>query len=567
MIRIEWWTWVCGIFLLYAVTAIASPAQTFTTLTNFNGSDGATPVWMSLVQGADGNLYGTTEGGGYSCFPYDGCGTVFKVTPAGKLTSLYRFCDTCETGDFPASGLFLAIDGNFYGTTVLGGVANAGTVFKITSAGKLTSQSICSQPDCGKSPYGSLLQAADHNFYGTTEVGGANGEGTVFEVTPTGILTVLHGFGGYPDGDEPEAGLVQSVDGSLYGTTWAGGAYNSGMIFRVNPGGKVTTFYSFCAELDCTDGESPVSALFQGKEGNFYGTTWRGGDITCGSGVGCGTVFKITPAGLLTTLHTFEFTDGAHPIGAVMQATDGNIYGTTSEGGDATCNAPNGCGTIFRVTSAGMLTTLHTFESTDGASPWGGLLQATNGILYGTTASGGDLTCNSSNGCGTIFSLDVGLRQFVAFVRDSGKVGATGGILGQRFTGTTDVSINGTPAAFTVVSDTFLKATVPPGATTGFVTVTTPSGTLTSNKPFRVTPQLLTFDPPSGPVGTQVTITGVSLTQTQGVGFGNRVPAQFTVDSDTQVTATVPAGAKTGKVGIETKGGTAISQATFTVTE
>ena len=192
------------------------------------------------------------------------------------------------------------------------------------------------------------------------------------------------------------------------------------------------------------------------------------------------------------------------------------------------------------------------------------LLQDTNGAFYGTARDGGKPGCD--NGCGTVFGLDMGLGPFVAFVRDSGKVGGTGGILGQGFTGTSGVSLDGTPVNFTVVSDTFLKATVPDGATTGFVTVTTPSGTLTSNKPFRVRPQLLTFDPPSGPVGTQVTITGVSLTQTQGVGFGNRVPAQFTVNSDTKVTATVPAGAKTGKVGIETKGGTAISSGTFTVT-
>jgi len=217
--------------------------------------------------------------------------------------------------------------------------------------------------------------------------------------------------------------------------------------------------------------------------------------------------------------------------------------------------------------TAGVLTTLHQFRLDEGAEANGGLVQATNGNLYGTTVIGGNLPCSPNNGCGVVYSLDVGLGSSVALVRDSGKVGGTGGILGQGFTGTTSVSLNGTPANFTVVSDTFIKATVPAGGTTGPVTVTTPSGTLTSNKVFRVTPQLLSFDPPSGPVGTQVTITGVSLTQTEGVGFGNRVPAQFTVNSDTQVTATVPSGAKTGKVGIETKGGIAISSGTFTITQ
>jgi len=205
--------------------------------------------------------------------------------------------------------------------------------------------------------------------------------------------------------------------------------------------------------------------------------------------------------------------------------------------------------------------TVHSIDGADGIEPFGEVTQATNGSFYGTTYAGGVYTY------GTVFSVDMGLGPFVRLVRDSGKVGGTGGILGQGFTGTTRVSLDGTPANFIVVSDTFLKATVPAGGTTGFVTVTTPSGTLTSNKMFRVRPQLLSFDPPGGPVGTQVTITGVSLTQTQGVGFGNRVPAQFTVNSDTQVTAIVPAGAKTGKIGIETKGGTATSAGTFTVAQ
>ena len=212
-----------------------------------------------------------------------------------------------------------------------------------------------------------------------------------------------------------------------------------------------------------------------------------------------------------------------------------------------------------------MFTTLHKFEFVDGYVPDGKPLQATDGNFYGTTYVGGS-SDNCDGGCGTAYQLNVGLGPFVAFVRDSGKVGGEGGILGQGFTGTTNVSLDGTPASFTVVSDTLLKATVPTGATTGFVTVSTPSAILQSNVPFRVLPQLLSFDPPSGPPGTQVTITGVSLTQTLGVGFGDRAPAQFTVNSDTSVTATVPQGAKTGKIGIETKGGVAVSQGTFEVT-
>ena len=167
----------------------------------------------------------------------------------------------------------------------------------------------------------------------------------------------------------------------------------------------------------------------------------------------------------------------------MVQASDGNFYGTTEFGGDITCNPPLGCGTIFQITPEGTLTTLHNFESFDGANG-SGLFQATDGILYGTS-NGGILSCAPPYGCGTVFSLDTGLGPFVAFVRAAGKVGQTGGILGQGFTETTSVSLNGIPANFTVVSDTYIKATVPAGATTGYVTVATPTGVLTSNVPFR----------------------------------------------------------------------------------
>jgi uncharacterized repeat protein (TIGR03803 family) len=206
-----------------------------------------------------------------------------------------------------------------------------------------------------------------------------------------------------------------------------------------------------------------------------------------------GTIFKIDQDGKLTTVYEFcsqpNCADGSEPIGALIQATDGNFYGATIGGGDSTCNSGNGggCGTVFELNHLdGTLTTLHTFEDTDGSNPAGSFLQATNGTLYGTTLFGGEPLCDKSYGCGTVFSLSMGLGQFVTFVRAAGKVGQTGGILGQGFTGTTGVSLNGTPASFTVVSDTFIRATVPAGATTGYVTVATPSGTLTSNVPFHV---------------------------------------------------------------------------------
>jgi len=572
------------VVMLCIATALAAPAQTFTTLVSFDFANGADPTGR-LAQGRDGKLYGTTENGGYlACNDANGCGTVFKITRGGALTELYAFCaqDGCTDGSFPVAGLTLAMDGNFYGTTILGGKGNCidgcGTVFGVSSVGKLTTvYSFCLQNTCppgGDNPYGALSQASDGNFYGTTAAGGISdadcsefgGCGTVFRITPAGRLTTLYNFD-FSDGAVPNQMLVQGVDGNLYGTTSLGGdptcdaPFGCGTAFKLTPQGRLTTLHRF----DLADGIYP-SELVQAPDGTFYGVTFLGGDPTCDTPFGCGTVFKITPRGTLTTLHSFGGTDGARPSGGLIQATDGNFYGTTSLGGDLTCNDADGCGTVFQITPDGSLSTLHVFEASDGLDPFGGLLQATNGIIYGTTAYGGNFDCSLTNGCGTIFSLDMGLGPFVRQVRDSGKVGVPEGLLGQGLTGTTSVSFNGTPAQFKVVSDTFLKATVPNGATTGYVSLTTPSGRLTSNKPFRVTPQLLSFDPPGGPVGTQVTITGVSLTQTKGVDFGNRIPARFTVNSDTQVAATVPQGAKTGKIGIETKGGIAISSGTFTVT-
>jgi uncharacterized repeat protein (TIGR03803 family) len=240
--------------------------------------------------------------------------------------------------------------------------------------------------------------------------------------------------------------------------------------------------------------------------------------------------------------------------GALVLATDGNFYGM------ATGGSTNDDGTIYRMSPSGSLSVLFDFDSESGSQPYGTPLQHTSGMLYGATFAGG--TYNN----GTFYSLDVGLASFVSLVPSTRKVGQTVGILGQGFSGTTGVSFNGTPTNFTIESGTFLEATVPSGATTGPVTVTTPSGTLTSNTPFRLRPQIFRFSPTSGPVGTPVIITGDSLTQTEKV-FFDWTKATFAVNSDTQVTATVPSGAQTGQIRIKTAGGAVESQGTFTVTQ
>ena len=559
--KLKYWNRACALFFLLAATAIASPAQTYTTLHTFDVTDGDSPQ-AALTQATDGDLYGTTEFGGTgSACPVSGsCGTVFKITLSGTLTTLYNFCSEsdCLDGARVEGGLVQATNGDFYGTTSEygQGYPGYGTIFRITPGGTLTTlHSFCAQswpcPD-GAFPQAGLIQATDGNFYGTTYAGGANGGGTVFKITPSGPLTTIYSFcsqTGCADGDYPRAALVQATDGNLYGTTEAGGAYTGdGTVFKMTPSGTLTTLHRFCARRGCVGGYSPFAGLIQAADGNFYGTTFLGGANNNGA------VFKITPSGTLTTLHRFDGTDGTNPSAGLVQATDGNFYGTTSYGE----------GTVFQITPSGTLTTLYSFF--DGADPWAGLTQDTNGSFYGTTSSGGGAGPGIGNG--TVFGLSTGLGPFVTFAQGLAKVGKWVRILGQGFTGTTSVSFNGTPAAaFTVKRDTYIAATVPAGATTGPVTVTTSSGTLTSNVLFRVRPQILSFTPSSGPVGTQVTIKGVSLTQTTDVEFCG-VPASFTVDSDSQLSLTVPAGAqgKVDEIAVTTAGGKVWSAETFTVT-
>ncbi len=395
-------------------TAIASPAQTLNTLVSFVGTNGARPQ-SSLVQGVDGNLYGTTIlGGNLNCV--SGCGTVFKVASQGTLTPLYIFCTqaNCPDGNSPAAGLVLGSDGNFYGTTsgddpFDSGNGSFGTVFKISPSGSLTTlhdfETGCgiSCPN-GATPAAGLVQGSDGNFYGTTEYQGIinciEGCGTIFKITPSGSLTTLHSFSG-ADGGHPAAGLVQGTDGNFYGTTSSGGSSANctggcGTVFKMSPNGSLSWIYSF---KSTGDGAAPVAGLVQASDGNFYGTT-------SGGLFAMGTVFKITPSGSLTTLHSFGGTDGSHPFAALVRGSDGSFYGTTAAGGTVnTCDG--GCGTIFKITSSGSLTTLHNFSRTDGWYPSAALVQATDGNFYSTTAAGG-ANNNCDGGCGTVFRLFVG---------------------------------------------------------------------------------------------------------------------------------------------------------------
>jgi uncharacterized repeat protein (TIGR03803 family) len=456
---------IAAVMGMMQAAAIAAPAQTFKTLVNFSGTNGAGPAYMVPVQGVDGNLYGTTAGGGTSANCGGGCGTVFRLSPTGTLTTLHSFDVT--DGYYPLAGLLLSKDGNLYGTTVFGNTNITGTVFAITSAGTLTTLYNFGAPGGGGSePYSGLIQAMDGNLYGTTYIGGSSGDGTVFKVSPTGVLTLLHSFD-LSDGADPAAPLTGATNGNFYGTTIVGGANGcGGTVFSITPAGFLSTVYAF----NCSDGGYSYGGLVQASDGDLYGTTDVGGANDYG------TIFKLTTAGKLTTLYSFDSAHGANPLSPLVQGTDGNFYGTTSYGG------ANNLGTVFKVNSAGALTVLHSFNGTDGELCESGLMQATNGTFYGATHEGG------VGGDGTVYSIDVGLGPFVRTLPNFGKALVKIGILGTDLSGATSVTFNGTPATFSVESPTFIKAAVPPGTTSGPVQVVTPSGTLTSNVNFQVIP-------------------------------------------------------------------------------
>jgi len=313
-------------------------------------SDGNSPQ-APLVQGSDGNFYGTTAAGGSNTSVSTvGYGTVFRINPVtGLETNLYSFGSYSNDGTAPVGGLVLGRDGNFYGTTSGGGTYGDGTVFRITPGGVYTNiYSFGGTPTDGNWPYAGLVLGNDGNFYGTTAGGGSNayftGIGTVFKITTNGTETVLYSFGSdYPDGNDgygPRTPLVQGSDGNFYGTTRVGGTnyLGNGTVFRISPGGSYTSLYSFNGYP--TDGASPYAGLVQGSDGNFYGTTVQGGTDLAG------TIFEISPGGSYSNLYSFTGyanNDGYGPQAPLVQGSDGNFYGTTFYGGIA-------AGNVFRLT-------------------------------------------------------------------------------------------------------------------------------------------------------------------------------------------------------------------------
>lgn len=393
-----------GVLMLGLVAFHAQAGVTFTTLVSFNQTNGAFPS-AGLIQAKDGNFYGTTASGGPGGYWTNG--TVFQMTPSGTFTNLVSFNGT--NGARPRAGLVQGADGSFYGTTYNGGSNNVGTIFQLTTNGTLTTLvTLAFSGGTGAYPIAGLIQGWDGNFYGTAAIGGTNGFGTVFKLATNGTFATLVSFDN-TNGASPYAGLVQGNDGRFYGTTYQGGTNGFGTIFKLTTNGTFVPLYSFTGT---NDGAKPYAGLVQGADGNFYGTTFYGGTN------GYGTVFEFATNGTLTTLVSFGITNGAYPQGGLVQGADGSFYGTTTAGGAYTNQSGLGCGTVFKLGTNGTLTTLVSFDGTNGISPEAALFQGADGNFYGTTAYGG------TNGYGTVFRLSLAAPPPPSFLKVE-ETGAT----------------------------------------------------------------------------------------------------------------------------------------------
>jgi uncharacterized repeat protein (TIGR03803 family) len=399
--------------IFFAASWMIVPIRAQTTLTILhNFGDGTVTndgiiSYTGTTQDSAGNFYGTTYSGGAT-----NDGTIFRISPDGSETMLHSFGANGDAtdGTCPQAGLIKDRDGNFYGTTHSGGSTDQGTIFRVTPSGSETILHCFgdgSIKNDGTGPKAGLIQGSDGILYGTTSAGGSASAGVVFKITMDGAETILHNFGDGStpnDGVGPQASLTQSSDGNFYGSTVTGGSKNKGTIFRISPSGTMTILHSFGSILN--DGASIQSALIQGATGDFYGTTPFGGSVNKG------VIFKIASSGIVTILHSFGDgsirNDGNDPQAALIQGSNGDFYGTTYSGGSTDH------GTLFETSPAGLITILRSFGDGsmvyDGRNAQGSLTQDSEGHLYGTTATGG--TAND----GTFFEIRVSadLHNFTA---------------------------------------------------------------------------------------------------------------------------------------------------------
>jgi uncharacterized repeat protein (TIGR03803 family) len=432
-------------------------SQTVSALYNFSSQNGsAYPQDVALAQGRDGELYGTTLG--------SSGGSIFKVSTSRFFSELFDFNGT--DGCCPGEGMTLASDSNFYGVAPSGGSGQNGLLFKISRTGAYADLHDFAGSTDGSLPVAPPIQASDGNLYGMTFNLSGSGS-TVYQYSLSGSFNTIYQFSGLYS----TAPFIQGTDGFLYGTTSNGGWAHCGSVFKMSTAGVLLQSAPF---LCGAGGAGPnAGPLLQASDGNFYGVTQSGG-LRNG-----GTIYKMTPDFHISILYTFQgksgrSRDGFAPVAGLIQATDGNLYGATAEGGSY------GGGTLFRISTSGSYSLIYSFNKVAGKLPQGTLMQHTTGLLFGTAQEGG------VNNLGTVFQFNLGLGPFITFVQRMGTVGETVEILGQQLTGATSVTFSGVPSTFTVISPTYLVATVPSGAATGPVMVTTPTATLTSNVNYTV---------------------------------------------------------------------------------
>jgi uncharacterized repeat protein (TIGR03803 family) len=519
----------------------------------------------------------------------------FTVLPSATLSTLYAFVNATADGLYP-SDLVQGIDGNFYGSTPDGGTDFKGTIYRITPTGTKTTlytfrSANVSTDGCGPGP---LVQADDGNFYGVAACGSQNLR-TIFRITPSGTFTTIYVFSssyGYLAGNQ--GALVLGNDGLLYGTIPGFSSAPYGILFRVSKTGDYETIWRFA---NGTDGISRSNTLIKGIDNNFYGTSSLGiyritpsrsfttiqtvsgylqnlvqdsagnfyGTVTSTSGTiqsgvcpaDCGSIYKLSASGILTTLYTFTGGSDVRVSGKIILGSDGNLYG----------NSRNNLfiGSLYRLTPSGQLATLLTLNGTTEGSELSSLIQSSTGEIYGT---GGPSNVNN----GTVVKVNASLQPAKLVINGtslgSGAVGSQLTVYGKNFLGTTSVRFGGVAATFTVTSNNSLSVTVPPGAVTGSIQVSTPGGSATGATSFvvvGVTPPLIDyFLPSAGVPGTAVVLNGNNFVGATSVKF-NGITSSFAVNSNTQIVATVPATASSGPITVTTPAGTISSTSSFTV--
>jgi uncharacterized repeat protein (TIGR03803 family) len=522
--------------IVVVVALAAAPLHAQFTLVDeyeFNcATGGCTPYdFGSLMQGSDGNLYGTSSGGGAHAF-----GTIFSLTTSGGYTDLWHFDGV--TGEYPNAALILASDGNYYGTSPFGGANTWGTLFRFTPPSTVTV--LHNFTGLEGQAFVPPTQGKDGNLYGVT------GTGIAYSITLNGTYKQLPNAPGGLFGP-----LLLASDGNLYGAASTGGTFNNGAVFRMStPSGAIKIIHSFTG----ADGADPQGGLAQASDGKLYGTTEYGGPNDNG------VIYKMTLNGKITVLHTFDVngvSDGQFPIAGLLAASDGYLYGVNFRGG------AGAEGTIFRITTSGTFTKLFDLPTAaPGIYPQSTLMQHTNGNIYGLTIQGGYA------GNGIFFGLIA--PNLTQILKVAGPIfllpGSPVQVLGNNLTHVIAVNFGGVSAQFTLGTDSVLTATVPNGSLDGVVNVIYDTGLMTQTmSSYHILPKITNLDPSSGQVGTVVNITGGGLTAAKKVAFGSVTATSFSVISATLIQATVPTGAKTGKVSVQTPNGSATSPMKFTV--